>query len=93
MSESPNELAAITAAAGVLSSDPADMDARMWATAVVRAAAPHIRADERARIRSLLPYNVNCCEGFPAAVADLIGEHEDTPSASGEAVPPENKES
>ena len=39
------------------------------------AATPVIRADERARIRSLLPYNVNCCEVFPAAVADLIGEH------------------
>lgn len=36
-----------------------------------------IRADERARIRSLLPYNHNCCGGFPAAVADLIGEHGD----------------
>ena len=36
-----------------------------------------IRADERARIRSLLPYNINCCDGFPAAVADLIGEHGD----------------
>jgi len=35
------------------------------------------RADERARIRSLLPYNINCCEGFPAAVADMIGEHGD----------------
>jgi len=39
------------------------------------AVAKAARADERARIRSLLPYNVNCCAGFPAAVADMIGEH------------------
>jgi hypothetical protein len=39
------------------------------------AVAKAARADERARIRSLLPYNVNCCDGFPAAVADLTGEH------------------
>ena len=42
---------------------------------MLEAAQPWIRADERARIRSLLPYNVNCCDGFPAAVADMIGEH------------------
>jgi hypothetical protein len=44
---------------------------------ILAGVAPLIRADERARIRSLLPYNVNCCESFPAAVADLIGEHGD----------------
>lgn len=44
---------------------------------VPAAAEAAIRADERARIRSLLPYNVNCCDGFPAAVADMIGEHGD----------------
>jgi hypothetical protein len=49
------------------------------ADAVVAAVEPVIRADERARIRALLPYNVNCCDGFPAAVADMIGEHGDTP--------------
>ena len=40
---------------------------------------PLIAAEERARIRALLPYNVNCCDGFGAAVADMIGEHGDTP--------------
>jgi hypothetical protein len=44
-----------------------------------QAVAAQAAYSERARIRSLLPYNVNCCEGFPAAVADLIGEHEDSP--------------
>lgn len=42
-----------------------------------------IRGDERARIRSLVGYNVSCCEGFPAAVADLIGEHGDSAPADG----------
>lgn len=44
---------------------------------MLEAAAPVLAAEERARIRALLPYNVNCCEGFPAAVADMIGEHGD----------------
>lgn len=46
---------------------------------MLEAAAPFIAAEESARIRALLPYNVNCREGFPAAVADMIGEHGDTP--------------
>lgn len=46
-------------------------------TKMLAAAVPAIAAAERERIRSLLPYNRNCCEGFPAAVADLIGEHAD----------------
>jgi hypothetical protein len=45
-----------------------------------RAVAAQAAYNERARIRGLLPYNVNCCEGFPAAVADLINEHEDSPA-------------
>lgn len=49
---------------------------------LLAAAFPLIAAEERARIRDLLPYNVNCCEGFPAAVADMIGEHGYTPWAS-----------
>lgn len=43
--------------------------------AIIEHAVPYIAAAERKRLRSLLPYNVNCCEGFPAAVADLISEH------------------
>ena len=46
---------------------------------MLEAAWPLIAAEERARIRALLPYNVNCCDGFEAAVADMIGEHGDTP--------------
>ena len=46
---------------------------------LLEAAWPLIAAEERARIRALLPYNVNCCDGFGAAVADMIGEHGDTP--------------
>jgi hypothetical protein len=46
---------------------------------LLAAAFPLIAAEERARIRALLPYNVNCCEGFPAAVADMIGEHQEMP--------------
>jgi hypothetical protein len=69
---------AITAAALVLADvEGDDQTYRALADDVLRAAAPAIRADERARIRSLLPYNVNCCDGFGAAVADLIGEHGD----------------
>ena len=49
---------------------------------LLAAAFPLIAAEERARIRDLLPYNVNCCEGLPAAVADMIGEHGHTPWAS-----------
>jgi hypothetical protein len=45
-----------------------------------QAVAAQAAYNERARIRSLLPYNVNCCEGFPAAVADMIGEHGDLPA-------------
>lgn len=37
-----------------------------------------IRADERARIRSLLPYHVPCCENFLASVGDLVNEHGDS---------------
>ena len=47
--------------------------------AVIDHAVPYIAAAERERLRSLLPYNVNCCDAFAAAVADLLGEHEDTP--------------
>ena len=55
------------------------MPPRDQARRLLEAAWPLIAADERARIRTLLPCNVNCCEGFPAAVADMIGEHGDTP--------------
>jgi hypothetical protein len=44
-----------------------------------QAVAAQAAYNERARIRSLLPYNVNCCDGFPAAVADMINEHGDSP--------------
>jgi hypothetical protein len=54
---------------------------------LIEAAAPLIAAEERARIRALQPYNVNCCEGFPDAVADMIGEHGDTPRAPSGSVP------
>lgn len=39
-----------------------------------------IRADERACIRSLLPYHVPCCPDFLASVADLVNEHGDDPA-------------
>lgn len=55
--------------------DDLDEDQREVDMRIGEAVAEAARADERANIRSLLPYNVNCCEGFPAAVADLIGEH------------------
>lgn len=57
------------------------------ARAALEAGAPGMRADERARIRSLLPYNVNCCDGFGAAVADLIGEHGEHHPGPPEVIP------
>jgi hypothetical protein len=63
------------------------MPPRSQVRRLIEAAAPLIAAEERARIRALLPYNVNCCEGFPDAVADMIGEHQDTPWAPSGPVP------
>ena len=47
--------------------------------ALLEAAAPLIRADERANLRALLPYHTACCERFTLAVADLLSDHEDSP--------------
>jgi hypothetical protein len=63
------------------------MPPRSQVRRLIAAAAPRIAAGERARIRDLLPYNVSCCEGFGDAVADMIGEHQDTPWAPSGPVP------
>ena len=55
MSEIPQE--AIDAAARVLSADPGDMDARVWARAVLEASRRFIEAAERERIFDLLGHD------------------------------------
>jgi len=51
MTEIPQEV--IDAAARVLSADPGDMDAKVWARAVLEASRRFIAAAERERIRRL----------------------------------------
>ena len=65
--------------------DPAVLSDETLTRKMLEAAMPFLAAEERARIRALLPYNVNCCDGFPAAVADMIGEHGDDPWDGGGA--------